>query len=55
MKGLIFIIIVTLVVLASFARPEKEIKSVSITSEVTAKSQSAVLRDTTNVLHKQGL
>jgi hypothetical protein len=55
MKGLIFIIIVTLVVLASFARPEKEIKSRSMTSEVSAGNQTAVLRDSTNVLHKQGL
>ena len=54
MKGLIFIIIVTIVVLASFARPEKEISSSSHKTELSAmKNQRVAIRDS-SAIHKQG-
>ena len=53
MKGLIFIIIVTIVVLASFARPEKEVNSSSLTPAVSTANRNGTVQDS-SIVHKQG-
>lgn len=53
MKGLIFMVIVTLLVLASFARPEKEINTPDQSSikKAIAPSDKIVALDSTNTTH----
>ena len=54
MKGLIFIIIVTIVVLASFARPEKEVSSSpALTPVVSTANHNGTVQDS-SIVHKQG-
>jgi len=56
MKGLIFMVIVTLVVLASFARPEKEISSPTestIKKEVNT-ANNTVAPDSSTINYKKG-
>ncbi|MEJ0106531.1 MAG: hypothetical protein WDO19_30065 [Bacteroidota bacterium] len=54
MKGLIFMVIVTLVVLASFARPDKESSSSSLTTpSVSTANYNRTVQDS-SIVHKQG-
>ncbi len=56
MKGLIFMVIVTLVVLASFARPEKEISSPAeqtINKGINA-ANNLVVQDSSRINYKKG-
>jgi hypothetical protein len=56
MKGLIFMVIVTLVVLASFARPEKEISSPTeptINKGINA-ANNLVAPDSSRINYKKG-
>jgi len=56
MKGLIFMVIVTLVVLASFARPEKETSSPTestIKKEVNT-ANNTVAPDSSTINYKKG-
>lgn len=56
MKGLIFMVMVTLVVLASFARPEKEISSPTkktINKGVNT-ANNMLARDSSTVNYKKG-
>ncbi|MEJ0104342.1 MAG: hypothetical protein WDO19_18040 [Bacteroidota bacterium] len=53
MKGLIFMVIVTLVVLASFARPDKESSSSSLTPSVSTTNYNRTVQDS-SIVHKQG-
>jgi len=56
MKGLIFMVIVTLIVLASFARPEKEISSPdqsSINKAVKTSNKIAALDSSSTTQYKR--
>ena len=57
MKGLIFMVIVTLVVLASFARPEKEMDSTTapiINKGANTANNNIVAPDSSTVNYKKG-
>lgn len=57
MKGLIFMVIVTLVVLASFARPEKEVSSpteATINNKEINAANNLVAPDSSTVNYKKG-
>ena len=57
MKGLIFMVIVTLVVLASFARPEKEISSPTeptINNKGINAANNLVAPDSSKINYKKG-
>jgi hypothetical protein len=49
MKGLLFIVVVTILVLASFARPESEGSSYS---SISRTNQPVAVQDTSNLAHK---